>query len=125
MTPLIDMVFLLVLFFMVTYNYSNELTAIGVNLPSVGKQGRMPVASLDVRVTRSEELYLADKKVSLEGLKKALVDAKMTADKVAMTVYADKLVTHGAVVGILDVATNVGVDSLSIAALSQREARKI
>jgi biopolymer transport protein ExbD len=114
-TPLIDIIFQLVLFFMVTTTF---ITAPGiqVDLPRSSAQTIFrDQQDLNIWVTDQGEVYVDQKAVSWEVLD-ATLDAAMAQDEDTLIIIkADANVDHGRVVTIMDLARTKGLSRLAIA----------
>ena len=115
-TPLIDIVFLLLIFIMLTSHFQ-VASGVPIKLPKVGQriygsEGHKAVLTID----RGGYIYLRGEKIELKGLKlklKSLVEKENIAH---MILEADKEVKHGRVVQVMDVAKRAGVPSIVISA---------
>jgi biopolymer transport protein ExbD len=115
-TPLIDIVFLLLIFFMVTSHF-HVASGVSIKLPKVtqkvfNKDGERITLMID----KEGRAYLKGKKIDLNKLSiklKALVENE---GLVHLILEADKDVTHGNVVQVMDLAKTAGVLSIIIAA---------
>lgn len=117
MTPLIDAVFLLLIFFAVATTFTKE-TRLGIDLPEAS--GQKPAATknaIDVSVSESGEfavngnpLVNADRAT----LKEALAAAAAGRKDMPFFLTADAKATHQNVVTVMDVAGELGFINLSI-----------
>ena len=115
LTPLIDMVFLLLIFFMVTTTFSTS-AGIEVDLPRA-KSREITHAQEDVviAITKDGRTLYRGEVVSAERLKEIL-SAIVARDKnTLIIVQADSEVHHGRVVEIMDIAKTLGLSKLAIA----------
>lgn len=114
--PLVDIVFLLLLFFAITYHF-DIASGVRIDLPKVTqKAADNETEKVTLIVNKSAEIFLMGKKLDLEELEKelqALVEEKVY---LRVVLQADKDVSHGKVVEIMDVAKNAGINSVIIAA---------
>ena len=121
-TPLIDMVFLLLIFFLLTSSFLIQ-PGIKVKLPASESSETQASRDLILTVTKDNLIYLNAKKVSLKTLSRKLEFAfKKSKDKL-LIIKADKEVLHGKVVEIMDIARGVGVEKLAIGT-EPKEGRK-
>jgi len=114
-TPLIDIIFQLVLFFMVSTTF---ITAPGiqVDLPRSSAQTILRDKQ-DVNIWMTDEggVYVDEQPVSSEELM-AILDGAAAADTSTLVVIkADRHVDHGDVVRVMDVARSRGLSRLAIA----------
>lgn len=114
--PLVDIVFLLLLFFAITYHF-DIASGVRIDLPRVSQKASDNEAEkVTLIVNKSAEIFLMGKKLDLKELEKelkALVEEKVY---LKVVLQADKDVSHGKVVEIMDVAKNTGINSVIIAA---------
>ncbi len=112
---LIDVVLLLLVFFMLTTNFVFQ-SGIEVKLPQAKQASKNPPTELVVTVTRDGKLYLNQQPVKMEKLADALKKAvTSSASGVGLLVVrADKRVEHGKVVRIMDLAKGAGIERLAI-----------
>ena len=118
LTPLIDVVFLLLIFFMVSTTFTKE-THLDIDLPeaSIEPQAVTKVDVIDVVVQASgdyiingQRLVNQQEKTLLQGLK---LVANGDTDK-PLTITADAKASHQAVVKAMDVAGQLGFSQLRI-----------
>lgn len=114
--PLIDVVFLLLIFFMVTSHF-DVASGVRIRLPQVAKMiYDQHENKVTVVMDRSGQAYLEGKKTDMKTLL-ARLEALVREDNLFQVVLqADKDVKHGAVVEAMDVAKRAGVRSIVIAA---------
>jgi len=122
-TPLIDIVFLLLIFFMLTSHF-HVASGIPIKLPKVAQKTYDKKShEIILVVDRDGRTYLKGELIDLKDLGpklKGLVDKDSLSH---LLLQADKDVKHGMVVQIMDLAKRAGVPSLVIAA--QWEPKKV
>lgn len=118
LTPLIDVVFLLLIFFMVSTNFVRE-SQLRINLPEAsGETTEKQPGTIELLVDKSGD-YAVDGRVlvnnRIETLVLALGEArKRAADDVTLIITADAQTTHQAVVRAMDAAGKAGLVNLRI-----------
>jgi len=119
-TPLVDVVFNLLLFFMVTTTFA-VAPGIKVDLPKAKSvEVKREKKELRIVVTKDKDIFFNTKKVTLEELNKELIKfAEVNKDAVVI-LQADLNVNHGTVVSILDAAKSVGLSKLAIATVPEK-----
>jgi len=90
-TPLIDVVFLLLIFFMVTTTFASR-SGIGVKLPEAQAKERPPGHVVELTLTTKGELYLDKGKVATGGLAAALAAAAREHAGEVVVIRADAAV---------------------------------
>lgn len=115
-TPLIDVVFILLIFFMVTTTF-DENAGLQVQLPKAEQRraAEQNAELLTVTITRGGELHIAGKQMSLPDLEKRLRDYAAASPHATLILRADAGTTHGRVVQVMDLAKRLGVSKLAIA----------
>ena len=117
LTPLIDVVFLLLIFFMVSTTFTRE-THLSIDLPEAGSAAD-PVADQTLEVSITREGSYAINGVSLlnnsaAALKAAIEESSEGDSSVPLVITADSATPHQAVVTALDVAGKLGFSQLRI-----------
>ncbi len=112
--PFTDVLLVLLVIFMVTTPLIVQ-GQIQVKLPKASAQSSASVRPLIVTLTAQGRLFLADQEVSLQDLPTLLGPRlKERSDKMVI-INADRSVTHGRVVTVMDLAKQAGADRLAIA----------
>lgn len=114
--PLVDIVFLLLIFFMVTSHF-DVASGVKIRLPKAAQRVLNPDSDrITLLVDRLGKVYLEGKQLNDEALKKEL---RLSVDKkeiMHLVLQADKDTKHGRVVQIMDFAKLAGIRSIIIAA---------
>jgi biopolymer transport protein ExbD len=113
-TSLIDVMFILVLFFTVSTTFVNQ-PAMNLDLPRAQHSQVTRQSAIIVNVGQDGSVFLNDEPMDLALLEQALVTRLATADDRAVVLKADSRVSHGTVVHILDIIKGAGVTKLTIA----------
>ncbi|MEM9805646.1 MAG: biopolymer transporter ExbD [Cyanobacteria bacterium P01_D01_bin.56] len=100
--PMIDVVFAILAFFILSTLYLTRAEGLPVNLPTAETSTAQDEAALTLTITAEGELFLGDRPASLENLP-ADVQALVAPGQPAMvTVRADEATPHGVVVAAMD-----------------------
>ena len=121
LTPLIDVVFLLLIFFMVSTTFDRH-AALKVSLPeSSAKKTQQQVEPVVLSIDATGNYFLNDRQIvnqSLETLKQALkrtIGDEEAIRSAALVLRADANTPHQSVVRAMDAASQLGLTKLSIA----------
>jgi biopolymer transport protein ExbD len=120
--PLIDIVFLLLIFFMLT-SHIDIMPGIDITLSEITERGSDTSGeNMVVALDREGNYYLNKERI---GLKELFLRLKETAQpaKATLVLQADRDVKHGQVVRVMDLAKRAGINNIVIAA--QWEPEKI
>ncbi|HEX8465009.1 MAG TPA: biopolymer transporter ExbD [Abditibacterium sp.] len=117
--PMIDTMFFLLVFFMLSSLALTKLNGLPVNLPQANSAPKQAPAELTITVDQNRKLYVNKVPVTFETLESTLVEKAggPKADLAAATVIinADASVPHGEVVRCIDGAREVGITKFAIA----------
>ena len=116
MTPMIDIVFQLILFFLVSTTFA-IVPSIKLNLPTSHTSEGSAVKGITIYAQEDESLFFNDEPVSLDSLGLYL-SAYDTGDvekkEFPVTLQADSNVTHGTIVKLLDIARENGYSIVNL-----------
>lgn len=110
--PLIDMVFQLLIFFMLTSSFVMQ-SAIKVNLPKAVTSEAADYKDLEVVVSSENVVYLDGKVTTMQELK-GLLKQVARRDQ-AILIKSDKRASLGRVVEIWDMCRDLGITQINIA----------
>lgn len=111
LAPLLDVVLLLLIFFVVTSSFSNQ--SLELTLPSAESGQPQTRQGLVVAIDAEGGLSVDAKPTAREGLRALLLEAKAAERPIELR--ADRATAHEHVVAVLDLAQASGVEDLSIA----------
>jgi biopolymer transport protein ExbD len=114
-TSLVDIIFNLLLFFMLTTSFS-ESAGLEVRLPTADASDITPTSDdLVVVITRGGDIVVRDQIVATDELEGVLKAHREAAPTGTVLLEADHQVPHGTVVEVVDAAKRVGVRAVGIA----------
>lgn len=119
LTSLIDVVFLLLLFFMVSTTFERQ-AFLQVELPeasAVEDRQELP-GMLEFVIDRDGRMYLNDRRLQDSGeaaVRAAMQEAAGNDRTIPLVLRADRMTAHHHVVTVMDVAAQLGFTNLSIA----------
>lgn len=123
LTPMIDVVFLLLIFFMVTTTF-NQLSVIKINLPKAsGEETNIEDKLIMLTIDSQGKYFISGDKTAPHELmnsepatlKRALIDAAAGSRSVPFIISADGDTPHQSVVTVIDIATQIGFDRVTFA----------
>lgn len=113
LTPVVDIVFNLLIFFALSLNFAAASRGIDIKLPSASSAKTIRSDQVTVNLTKEGLIFLDDKKITLEQLGPML---KEKADKKSLVIIrADSDVAHGKVVRIMDIIKSQDLNRIAIA----------
>ncbi|MEM7199685.1 MAG: biopolymer transporter ExbD [Planctomycetota bacterium] len=115
MAPLIDMVFILLIFFLVTTVFTRE-TGVVVNRPEATTSDSLDRKALQIGVDPEGRVYVEERRVDLIALR-SVVEQKLRAEPGRNVVLIADRDTHtGTLVEIMDECRLAGASTIAIAA---------
>lgn len=120
--PMIDTIFFLLVFFMISTLSMARFTGVQVNLPKAASGSQPPLETVVISLTKEEQLFFNKTQVSRDALLQSLRAELAKNPELLVVINADDGVQHGRVVEIMDYARQTGVGKLSIA-VKPREAK--
>lgn len=123
LTPLVDVVLLLVLFFMVTAQFS-ILPGLKLVLPGIepGTQVKVEASErLEITVTAEGDLFFEDQPTTLANLALELGRTGADGNEAVIVVSADQSVAYGRIVKIMDTLRREGFNRVVFAARNETE----
>jgi biopolymer transport protein ExbD len=119
---MIDTIFFLLVFFMISTLSMARFTGVQVNLPKAASGSQPPLETVVISLTKEEQLFFNKTRVSRDSLLQSLRAELAKNPELLVVINADDGVQHGRVVEIMDDARQTGVSKLSIA-VKPREAK--
>ncbi|MBU1023460.1 biopolymer transporter ExbD [bacterium] len=110
--PLIDIVFLLLIFFMLITRFMNP--TISLDIPSSDSATPLDMRGVIISVSDTGEIYLNDEIVTLDKLESRLSDIKETSGIELLRIRSDKTVGIQRIIEILDIAKNLNLQNVAI-----------
>lgn len=107
LTPLIDIVFLLLVFFLLASNFVDQ-QGTSVSIPQVESEGEELVPEISVVINESGQLYFKGVLVNESILVKILSDNLKKSIKKNVSIHADRQVKYDYVVRVIDIAKEAG-----------------
>ncbi|WP_438316592.1 ExbD/TolR family protein [Candidatus Caldatribacterium sp. SIUC1] len=114
-TPLVDVILQLVIFFIVTTTFVSVETGARVNLPSASFSRIEEAKTITVTLTKGNTLYLNGSLTDWTELPRLLVVELRKNPDATVVIEADREVLHGRVVKLMDLLRRAGVERMAIA----------
>ncbi|MFK8067056.1 MAG: ExbD/TolR family protein [Gammaproteobacteria bacterium] len=115
LTPLIDMVFILLIFFIVTSSFVKE-SGIEVNRPSAKTAERQERANIIIAANNKGEVWIDKRKVDIHTVRSHIERLRAENPEGSVVILADEKSQTGVMVQIMDQVRLAGVTNVSIAA---------
>ena len=112
--PMIDIVFFLLVFFMVGTLYMNTEQQIPLNLPSTSTSTAKSIEPIIITLTTSHKLYIDNREISADNLSQEVQDIVRTTPRQAFVIRASKDVYYNEVIALLDMLKVNGAKYISV-----------
>jgi len=116
LTSLIDVGFLLLIFFMVSTSFVDFTRRMDIQLPQSKKSAEVARAEnflLEIGVER--KLTLNGKEITIDALERRLLEARRAPGRRTLIIKADKRLDYGFVVRIMGISFSAGIRDISVA----------
>ena len=113
--PMIDIVFFLLVFFMVGTLYMNTEQQIPLNLPSASTSTAKSIEPITITLTTTHTLYIDNQEISSDRLAQEVKSIVTQAPQQAFVIRASKDVYYNEVIELLDMLKVNGAKYISVA----------
>lgn len=110
--PLIDVIFILVIFFMVSSTLIIHKGML-VKLPKAKNVKSVTQAKLVVYITKEGNIFVNEDEISLVDLKSKIAEFIKLTNKRDVTIKADKEIIYGEVIKVIDICKEAGILNIS------------
>ena len=110
-TSLIDVIFLLLIFFLLTSTFSDQ-PGLKIQLPRAFSSQPREVEDLVISITRGGEVYINQKPVERSRLGEELKKLADNRDQPSVILKADREVSYGIVVELIDLSRRAGLEKI-------------
>ncbi|GIX32833.1 MAG: biopolymer transporter ExbD [Lysobacterales bacterium] len=115
LTPMLDVVFIMLIFFIVTTSFVKE-AGIDVSRPQAATAEQKPKANIMIAITESGQIYMQKREIDLRAVRANVERARAENPEGSVVIIADKGSKTGILVEVMDQVKLAGVDEISVAA---------
>ncbi len=113
--PLIDMVFILLIFFLVTTSFLKE-TGVDISRPAASTAVSKTKTTILIGVTKENTIHIDRREVDIRAVRANVERALAENPDGSVVIVADKLSLTGLVINVMDACKLAGAENVSIAA---------
>ena len=113
--PMIDTIFFLLVFFMISTLSMAQYSGLPVNLPRAATGQQPPSESASVTITQEGKVSIDKQEVPRDKIRSVLQQRLSAKPNLVVLINGDEHVEHGLVVEIMDAARQAGVAKMAIA----------
>ena len=116
MTPLIDVVFLLIIFFMVSTVFVDFSRHMDINLPtSKSSVIDEEPKTIEIEMSKDKQIFFAGDKTTILGLEQSLGKLDVKTKRQTAIIRADKVLPYGEVIEVMGLLQKAGIPDISVA----------
>ncbi len=113
-SPLIDVVFILLIFFIVTTVFVDE-TGVDVKKPRAATAESLEKNSILIAVTASGQVYQGGRNIGVSGVRSVVSALLESNEEMPVIIQGDADANHGTIVKVIDAANLAGAKTVSLA----------
>ncbi len=117
LTPMLDVVFIMLIFFIVTASFIKE-AGIDVNRPEAVTADSMEDASILIAISANDEIWIDRKQVDPRAVRSSIERMHAENPKGSIVIQADKESTNEMLTVVLEAAKQAGVSNVAISAIA-------
>ena len=113
LTPMLDVVFIMLIFFIVTASFIKE-AGINVDRPEAFTWEKQEEAAILVAISAADEIWIDRHKVDPSGVRAAIERLHLENPKGSLVIQADEESTNASLVVVMSAANKVGISNVAI-----------
>ena len=113
LTPMLDVVFIMLIFFIVTASFIKE-AGISVDRPEAFTWEKQEDAAILVAISPADEIWIDRHKVDPSGVRAAIERLHLENPKGSLVIQADEESTNASLVVVMQAANKVGISNVAI-----------
>ena len=114
LTSMTDIVFLMLVFFMLATTFVDPERALGIELPAASSSQQPPPQELVINVLEDGSFVLEGRVLDRESLRARLAETGRDAPATPVTIRGHRLARHEAIVSVMDACGAAGLSNLSV-----------
>lgn len=113
--PLIDMVFILLIFFLVTTSFVKE-TGVDINRPSASTAVSREKAGILIGITNDNRIFMESREIDIRAVRANIERALAENPEGGVVIVADRESSTGIAIQVMDGCRMAGAENISLAA---------
>lgn len=118
MTPMLDIVFIMLIFFIVTTSFTKE-SGIDINRPTATTAVRSEHGNILIAISENNEIWIDKRNIDVRSVRANVERLHAENPQGAVIIQADKNSRNGILVQVIDQTRLAGISNVSIAAKSE------
>ena len=120
LTPMLDVVFILLIFFIVTTSFVKE-SGIEVSRPNADTAEKQERASIFIAINSAGEIFLQKRNIEIDAVRANIEKLHAESPEGSVVIQADKKSETGILVQVMDQIRLAGVKNISVSAKSSKK----
>ncbi len=116
LTPMLDVVFIMLIFFIVTTSFVKE-SGIEVNRPSASTSKQKPKANIIIAIRNDNEIWIDKRMVDVRAIRANIERLKASNSQNSIVIQSDKDAKTGTLVKVMDQVRLAGITNISISTI--------
>ncbi len=118
MTPMLDIVFIMLIFFIVTAAFVKE-AGVQVNRPEAAHSFQKPRTSILIAVTETDQVWINRRRVEIKALRMIIEKLHSENPRGTIVIQADQRAKAGLTLEVMNAIKQAGIEQITIAALKK------
>jgi len=118
LTPMLDVVFIMLIFFIVTASFIKE-AGIDVNRPFAGTADKQADAAILVAISSNDEIWIDRRETAAANVRTVIQKLHLENPKGSLVIQADENSTNATLVVVMEAAKQAGIANVAISALDE------
>ncbi len=111
MSPLIDIVFILLIFFVVTTVFIDD-PGVEINKPRASSAEEIQKKSIFLAVNQSGEIFYGGRSIGVDGVRPLIASLLVSDPELPVVIQGDEQASHGVIMKVTDAAQLAGAQSV-------------
>ena len=116
-TPMLDIVFIMLIFFIVTTSFTKETGAV-INKPLAEQAVSLVNGTILIGVKSNDDIWMSKRLIELREVRSMVEQAKAENPKGSVVIVADKDSRIGTVTQVMDQVKMAGIEGIAISAVN-------
>jgi len=113
MTPMLDIVFIMLIFFIVTTSFVKE-AGFDINKPQAAQASKKPSANIFIAVDKAGRIHMEKRVVDIKRVRANVERMLAESPEAAVMIMGDIDAKHGVIIKVMDQVKAAGIDKLMV-----------
>lgn len=123
MTPMLDIVFIMLIFFIVTTSFVKE-SGVEVNSPEISTADKQDDSNIFIAITDKNAVWLDKREVDIRTVRAIVSRIKTQLTDTKVVIQADKQASADTLLQVMDQVRLAGIDDIAVAAKSTNNSQR-